>query len=374
MSGLMHIRFAPDMPAAAVEVIGPDLESVGRVWLKPNGQTAIEVPSEASFLRVHLPGGRIVTLDQPGSLDRSVSYSQIQEKLPEIVTRRARGERAPGINFNLSGYGGSGAGLEPVLRLSAGAGTPAAAATEESDRGGGATVLWIEPPAIAGPYELEVAVHDLRTRIQLPGRIATLEASWDRLTMLRRWRVVVRVRTKHPVADTIGGYLNRGDLHSAATLAASAETAEDLLQEKVEDPFAAVVGAYLLLRLRRLDLLHDWTWNLATMAPGIPDAAIIRGWHLVHAGAAQAEQEIRGCFAKALAGPLPIFTEGLQLLSEGARLLGDEFRSQLEALNARCGVVEGSSPFTATTLASGDGRTIAPPQFQLDVDYGEPEE
>jgi hypothetical protein len=236
--------------------------------------------------------------------------------------------------------------------------------------------LYDAPPVIAGPYQLVIRLGDLEARIRLPGRLERLEVRPEYQPAdenERRWKIVVRARTKHRIADTVGGYLNRGDLHSAATLAASAETAQELLQEKVEDPFAAVVGAYLLLRLRRLDLLHDWTYNLAMMYPEIPDAAIIRGWHLVQAGARQREAEIRGCFAQALAGPLPIFTEGLQLLSEGARLLGKEFQGQLEALNARCGVVQWSSPFTATTFSKGEERTIRPSALTLDVDYLPPE-
>jgi len=50
MSGTLQIQFANDMPGAMVEVVAPDLETVGRVWLDPGTSHAIDVPSEQSFL------------------------------------------------------------------------------------------------------------------------------------------------------------------------------------------------------------------------------------------------------------------------------------------------------------------------------------
>src|SRR5271167_2829198 len=82
MSGALTIRFASDMPAATVEVVSPDLEVIQRVMLDPGRSTSVQVPSEASFLRVHLPSGQVVTLKDPGNLTREVSLQSIQRRLP----------------------------------------------------------------------------------------------------------------------------------------------------------------------------------------------------------------------------------------------------------------------------------------------------
>ena len=161
----------------------------------------------------------------------------------------------------------------------------------------------------------------------------------------------VRVKTSSAHADALAGYLHRGDLYSASSMTDWAEKAEDLLQQKMADPFAAVVGAYLLLRMRNIELLHDWTRNLMDWFPTIPDAVVIRAWHLIYRRGDEAE--IRKLFERALDGPLPIFTEGLRLLSDGVRLLGDDAEKAVERLNHHVRRSLSRSPFTATLERSG---------------------
>ena len=130
----------------------------------------------------------------------------------------------------------------------------------------------------------------------------------------------------------------------------------------MSDPFAATLGAYLLLRLRRFDLLHDWTRNLADRFPQIADGSVIRAWHLIHAKGNAAE--IQSLLNRAFDSPLPVFTEGLRLLNEGAQLLGDGPASA--KLNQKSGIALWTSPFTTTvhgTPAPGSAR------IDLDVDY-----
>jgi hypothetical protein len=80
MSGNLHIRFASDMPTASVEVISPTLETVGRVWIEPGGTADIDVPSEASFLRVYMPSGEIVTMHDPGNLNRRIDLDSLLKR------------------------------------------------------------------------------------------------------------------------------------------------------------------------------------------------------------------------------------------------------------------------------------------------------
>ena len=53
-------------------------------------------------------------------------------------------------------------------------------------------------------------------------------------------------------------FLTKGDLYSATGLETWANSAQQLLQMKMIDPYAAAAGAYLLLKMRQFDLMHNW--------------------------------------------------------------------------------------------------------------------
>jgi hypothetical protein len=176
--------------------------------------------------------------------------------------------------------------------------------------------------------------------------------------------VSVRVKTSDPTADAIAGYMVRGDLYSASSMSDWASKAENMLENKRRDPFAACVGAYLLLRLRRLELLHEWTENLRSLFPWLADPHIIRAWHLIYAR--RDETAIRNLFAQCLDQHLPVFSEGLRLLSDGVRLLGGDADAAVEKLNRHVRRSLPGSPFT-TTVDRSEASTPAP--FELDVGY-----
>jgi hypothetical protein len=56
----------------------------------------------------------------------------------------------------------------------------------------------------------------------------------------------------------------------------TAQALEELLYNKIESPLAATLAALILLRVGRLDLLHDWPRNLARWFPHRPDGTVIR--------------------------------------------------------------------------------------------------
>ena len=98
MTSHLNIHFADDMPAAAVEIVAPDFEIVSRIMLE-NGRTkTVEVPSEASFLRVHMPTGQIVTLEDPGNLDRTISLTGLMRQL------RGAGKSHRAAHIHCAGY------------------------------------------------------------------------------------------------------------------------------------------------------------------------------------------------------------------------------------------------------------------------------
>lgn len=375
MSGKLQIQFAHDMPGAAVEVLSPTLDTVGRVWLEPGKSAAVEVPSEASFLRVHLPSGQSVTLHDPGNLKREVSLASIRSPTePRTATRttgrrprqnmaqlrNARQEQARATAPPPSAVPAAGPcqlADGTLVSLTAN-GVNAMAGSVDAD----AQEAVLHPTLPAHAYDLSVATSGGELRVRIPGRARQIRVTSDELGDDQRV-LSVRVRTEHDLADTLGGYMARGDLHSAASMTSWIDGAEDMLLHKLQDPCAAAVGAYLLLRLRRFELMRSWARNLADNWPDLADGSVIWAWQQVHQRGS--ESAIRQYLGRAAGTSLPVFTEGLKLLGDGLRLTEGSGGPGLQKLNA-AGLVLWDSPFTAhvpgTQSASG-------PRWRFDVGY-----
>ena len=109
-------------------------------------------------------------------------------------------------------------------------------------------------------------------------------------------------------ADLLVRFLSEDLLQEAATaIQFDVVPSERLLQGKMVDPIGAAVGAYALLRFGELDRLHDWTENLRSFFPFLPDGVAIRGEHLARAG--QHHEALEVFLGLAQRG-LPIFTAG----------------------------------------------------------------
>jgi hypothetical protein len=126
----------------------------------------------------------------------------------------------------------------------------------------------------------------------------------------------VDCRLQHSQAGLLLELGQTGRLRAAEAMMGSASLqAERLLSDKDQDPIAAAVGAYALLRTGELESLHDWTQNLMERFPLLPDGAVLRGEHLArlgeHAAAADAFLAVRQ-------RGLPIFVDGVSIL--GTRL------------------------------------------------------
>src|SRR5207245_2876149 len=71
------------------------------------------------------------------------------------------------------------------------------------------------------------------------------------------------VQLDNSAANLLLHYRARGYAKQAAEAIDSPQLdAEELLRGKKQDPLAAAVGAYALLRFAELERLHDWTTNL----------------------------------------------------------------------------------------------------------------
>ena len=133
--------------------------------------------------------------------------------------------------------------------------------------------------------------------------------------------VEVVISSENWKVETLLSLMRRGDTESAGDLFTEARIAERLLYDKVDDPLAAAVGGYFLLRQGKLQQLHNWPRNLSNWFPWLPDGAVIyarqlllmaRDQHPAN-GAAEAQKLL----LEACRRGLPVYTEGLRLLRDG---------------------------------------------------------
>jgi len=117
----------------------------------------------------------------------------------------------------------------------------------------------------------------------------------------------------NPRIDAIARYLQSGHLQEAANIIGDAE---QLLQQKMADPFGAALGGYALLRLGQRDRLHHWPRNLANFFPWLPDGAVIAG----------EESALEGDHALAIEQVCEAGRRGLPLFSAGLSLLASRLR------------------------------------------------
>ncbi|RZJ92123.1 MAG: hypothetical protein EOO20_02840 [Chryseobacterium sp.] len=127
-------------------------------------------------------------------------------------------------------------------------------------------------------------------------------------------------------AETLLEMMNNGAMVEAQSFAVSGQ-AEDLLRDKITNPFAAAVGGYYLLKSRDLERMHDWANNLANWFPAFSDGAIIHAWQMIQEGQ-KCQSVIRQRLLEGQSRGIPIYTEGVKLLYEGLRQLSSISRSQ----------------------------------------------
>lgn len=394
MSGDLTITFADDMPIASVEVVAPDMQVVSRMMLGAGRSKTVTVPSEMSFLRVHLPTGQVATLTDPGNLARTISLESILGKPHRILVAEARHENDSDIyGFNPMGRTISvpdvmsgtvsipdemkGAELtsqyavqryfrraplrnnimidhHDTLSLSdharasivtyrgdtvpghaIGMAQEACWKLERSDHHHAASTLRLE--------QSNSAVLDVR----LPANLREVRARVDDLKEEGVLLYSIRLTSREPAADAVLNYLQKGDLYSAESMTEWIDEAEGMLFHKVDDPYTAAIASYLLLRLGRYDRMHDWPRNLADWFDFLPDGCVIWARQLMHR-VPDKQNEIRDYLFKAVERGLPVYTEGLRILMDGLRLLGPKGQGTLQTVQKQAGDVLWQSPVTAT--------------------------
>ena len=118
-----------------------------------------------------------------------------------------------------------------------------------------------------------------------------------------------------PGAEIVMSYLARGALPEAAQLEGLWRPAERLLQGKDDDPIGAAAGAYVMLRIGRLEERNDWTQRLVEVAPWMADGPIIAAAVALRLDPPDLPLARRRV-GQALHRGLPVFGIGLDLLVE----------------------------------------------------------
>jgi hypothetical protein len=372
MSGQMKISFDPDMPPAAVEVVAPDCSTVGRLMLDAGREATVEVPSEGSFLRVHLPSGKVVTLtEERGQLTRKVSRASLEAAQGITRTTERRSLATQGKNLRQIRQYHLARSIfreaAPPEDMAAGVSVPLGFdKTAQVFGPNGARLPGKSNPTqdeatwelgngsdVDPPSRLEVLHPGGVFYVLLPGNTQSIYARTDEIEEGRTVVFGVRLATRQPMGDAVLGYLESGDLHAAGTMVTWVEEARAMLEGKLEDPYAAAIGGYLLLKLRRFDLMHDWVRNLANWFPFLPDGCVLWAWQQIHQNPSNVgairrylvEATKRG--RQGLQG-LPVYSHGLRLLLDGLSMLeDDEARAAAEKLREAAGAVLWDSPITA---------------------------
>jgi hypothetical protein len=132
------------------------------------------------------------------------------------------------------------------------------------------------------------------------------------LTMRREAnRYWIDVHLENADATLLLGYQQNRAAREEAVIA------ERLFEQKLDDPVAAMAGAYSLLRGGELNRLRDWTKHLMDWMPWIPDGAAIRGEHLARLGS---HKEAVDAFLKIAERGIPMFSDGLSFAIDRLRL------------------------------------------------------
>jgi hypothetical protein len=230
------------------------------------------------------------------------------------------GKAASGIAF----YGVDAVPSEDELRVrlwSSGEQVPPEPDPLERSRVGTVTLVRRVQP---GPHWLSIEQGDAQTVVALPvldGRLATVIAEFGE----DRPRVYQFHPGVHADASSSPERLRRVEhlqrLVLGGRVDGAAELAAKLAAHASNDPFAALLAGYALLRSGLFDDLSAIAEKVAAVAPGWSDPYILRGEAVAHGPGADLDARDLA-FTQAVNTGIPIFGEGLTRLVEGLRASG----------------------------------------------------
>jgi hypothetical protein len=184
---------------------------------------------------------------------------------------------------------------------------------QEQLRGDGARLIVLDVPAF--PHVLQVGGDDVAWRlVSLPPQ-GQVQIALTRRAAEDGDSIDVTVGRTNPVNELIMSYLTSGAATEADRLAEAWHAADVALYKKMEDPVSAAAGAYVLLKMNRLDDRRLWVTNLVNWFPDLADGPIVAA-ALALQRKNPDQQRVRKYIAQAMERGLPVFSMGLSILVE----------------------------------------------------------
>ena len=115
--------------------------------------------------------------------------------------------------------------------------------------------------------------------------------------------------------------------------------------------------------------MRDWGRNLADWFPDLPDGCVVWAAQLMHERSSD-PAEIRKYLLEAVKRGVPVYTEGLRLITDGLRLMGEEGMEAREKVRAATGVVVWDSPVTSSVQGTTNTRQSNAPGVIYDIAFG----
>jgi hypothetical protein len=201
-------------------------------------------------------------------------------------------------------------------------GTPVPGSIQATDAGD-AVDLDAVAVAAAAPTWIQVAVAG-----GVPRNVMVPERWGLRITLGDADARATAVPPAGGLVATLAMYLGNGQVREAADLG---DTATGLLRAENADPIGAAVGGYALLRMGRVDPMHDWPYDLSSVFEWLPDGAVIAAELAV---LQDRRDEAAAQLERAAERGVPLFADGLSLLGRRVRegLVDTEPARRLAAL------------------------------------------
>jgi hypothetical protein len=167
--------------------------------------------------------------------------------------------------------------------------------------------------------------------------------------------------TRSGIADTISGsmisYMAQGRSDLALPFV---DHARELLFDKQDNPLGAAAGGYVLLANASAagdTQWSNWTGRLMSIAPWLPDAAILHGIRALRLGTSEAEfREAGDKLLSAFRRGPPFFSMGVVLLQEGLSQVAGEWQqaemvAALKVVDEFAARLDCAQPFTTLRFA-----------------------
>lgn len=168
------------------------------------------------------------------------------------------------------------------------------------------------PPA---PHLLQVGGEDVAWRL-----VSLPPGGEVRVALTRRATesgdsIDVTVGRTNPVNELVMSYLTRGASAAADRLAEAWQAADVALYEKMDDPMSAAAGAYVLLKMKRLEKRRQWVLNLANRFTFLADGPIVAAALELQRADADLKR-VHELVVQAMLRGLPVFSMGISVLVE----------------------------------------------------------